>query len=236
MKNHEEIVTFLEQKIPRDEIAQRAGGNGKKLSYLETWKVIDLLNEAFGNLGWDSETAEMWQLEGTEFPTYRAKVRIRAMIQVGDGQFLQVTKEGYGWGADKSKNNAHEMAVKEAESDALKRAAMKFGKRLGLALYDKSQEFVDDEKGTEARTAGSVEVNRVGSVQKDGVPAVSKAFNREVCLKSISQHSKILLDKKAATQDELVAMLKEYGASKKEDLTDDQAKSLLEKLRSKLNG
>ena len=65
---------------------------------------------------------------------------IQAII---DGK--QVMKTGIGYGSDKGKFNPGEMASKEAESDALKRAAMKLGRSLGLALYDKSQEYVDEE-------------------------------------------------------------------------------------------
>jgi hypothetical protein len=40
---------------------------------------------------------------------------------------------------------AHESALKEAETDAMKRALMTFGNQFGLALYDKTQENVEDD-------------------------------------------------------------------------------------------
>ncbi len=40
---------------------------------------------------------------------------------------------------------AHESALKEAETDAMKRAFMTFGNPFGLALYDKTQANVGDE-------------------------------------------------------------------------------------------
>jgi DNA repair and recombination protein RAD52 len=39
---------------------------------------------------------------------------------------------------------AHESAIKEAETDAMKRALMTFGNPFGLALYDKEQANVCD--------------------------------------------------------------------------------------------
>ena len=41
--------------------------------------------------------------------------------------------------------DAHEGAIKEAETDAMKRALMTFGNPFGLALYDKAQVNVVDE-------------------------------------------------------------------------------------------
>ena len=43
-----------------------------------------------------------------------------------------------------TKTGAHESAIKEAETDATKRALMTFGNQFGLALYDKEQREVAD--------------------------------------------------------------------------------------------
>ena len=45
-------------------------------------------------------------------------------------------------GIDADKGLAHESALKEAETDATKRALMTFGNPFGLALYDKQQRQV----------------------------------------------------------------------------------------------
>jgi DNA repair and recombination protein RAD52 len=52
-----------------------------------------------------------------------------------------VTREGLGagHGIDVDVGQAHESAIKEAETDAMKRALMTFGNPFGLALYDKEQ-------------------------------------------------------------------------------------------------
>lgn len=218
MKKMDDIVKFLETSIPRDEVATRDGGRGRKLSYLETWKVIDLLNEAFGNLGWDSETVELVQVEGTKFPTYRAKVRITALVQVSEGNFLKVTKEGCGWGADKADMNAHEMAVKEAESDALKRAAMKFGKRLGLALYDKTQEHVSD---------GAEEAKPVQA--KVPTKSEDKKVSREELNKLIRNTAKVAIDMKKIAPDGAKGLVLNYGVESVDALSDTQAREVLAK-------
>jgi recombination DNA repair RAD52 pathway protein len=49
---------------------------------------------------------------------------------------------GAGHGIDLDLGQAHESALKEAETDAMKRALMTFGNPFGLALYDKRQREV----------------------------------------------------------------------------------------------
>lgn len=232
MKDFNTVASFLEQPIPRDEVATRDGGRGKRLSYLETWKVIDLLNEAFGNLGWDSETVELVQVSGTKYPTYYAKVRITALVKAGEGGYLKVVKEGCGWGADKSEMNAHEMAVKEAESDALKRAAMKFGKRLGLALYDKSQEFVTD--GEEQPEAPRKEAPKPAAQVEGKVPASSKQKERNLINTRIRQTAKVLADMKRQTLEATKALVDTYGVESVDQLSDQQAEEILAKLEGVL--
>lgn len=51
---------------------------------------------------------------------------------------------GAGHGIDADLGQAHESALKEAETDAMKRALMTFGNPFGLALYDKQQRQVID--------------------------------------------------------------------------------------------
>jgi recombination DNA repair RAD52 pathway protein len=51
---------------------------------------------------------------------------------------------GTGHGIDRDLGQAHESAVKEAETDAMKRALSTFGSQFGLALYDKQQRDVVD--------------------------------------------------------------------------------------------
>lgn len=117
---------------------------GKHGDYIEGWRVIDEANRIFGFDGWTRETVEMVQTCCTEnngkfYVGYRAKVR----IQAGG-----VIREGTGCGSGdgmKSLADAAESAIKEAETDAMKRALMTFGNPFGLALYDKTKANVADE-------------------------------------------------------------------------------------------
>lgn len=152
MKTIEQIESELNESIPRDQISQRSGGGGKSLSYLEGWLVIDRLNKVFGPLNWDKEIVEIKELTGGKFPAYLAKVRLTVRPPITSGEDNKkiyswdryCQKEAYGYGSDKSANNPHELAIKEAVTDALKVAAKDLGMSMGLALYDKTQEFVED--------------------------------------------------------------------------------------------
>lgn len=123
-------------------VAQREQ-SGQKLSYVEGWHVIAEANRIFGFDGWQRETVEVRQVAQYERKigrqqkdgwsvTYTARVR----VVVGD-----VVREGCGagHGIGTDLGECHESALKEAETDAMKRALMTFGNPFGLALYDKSR-------------------------------------------------------------------------------------------------
>jgi DNA recombination protein Rad52 len=118
--------------------------NGFTLSYVEGWRVIFEANRIFGFDGWDRETVDsscIWKdnRSGRAVCSYMARVR----IQVRAGDHL-VIREGTGAGHCEANHmgEAHENALKEAETDATKRALSTFGNSFGLALYDKEQRYV----------------------------------------------------------------------------------------------
>ena len=67
---------------------------------------------------------------------YTAKVRVS--VRAGD---ITIVREGSGTGEGKAPTpgQAHELALKGAETDATKRALATFGNPFGLALYDREQ-------------------------------------------------------------------------------------------------
>lgn len=132
----------LAAPLARDVVKTRAQ-SGQTLSYIEGWWAIAEANRIFGFDGWTRETIRLdcvhtGQSErGNAVCTYVAKVRVTVGGIVREGT-------GAGHGNDKQPGQAHEKAVKEAETDAMKRALMTFGNPFGLALYDKMQEGVED--------------------------------------------------------------------------------------------
>ncbi|MGD9711495.1 MAG: Rad52/Rad22 family DNA repair protein [Thermomicrobiales bacterium] len=110
---------------------------GRELSYIEGWHAIAEANRIFGPDGWNRETVETKCLLGRERQgqyeaVYVARVRItvRATDQT-------VTRDGIGSGEaqGESLGEAHDKAIKTAETDATKRALATFGKPFGLSLY-----------------------------------------------------------------------------------------------------
>jgi len=144
MSFNEEQKKLLNQKLDQKNVTFRPGGGGQKLAYVESWHVIQEANRIFGFDGWSSETLETFLVsEDPKCITYIARVR----ITVGD-----IVREGTGAGHGRmgSIGDKYESAVKEAESDARKRALMQFGDQFGLSLYDKDKAWLkpDDSKPT----------------------------------------------------------------------------------------
>ena len=122
---------------------------GREVSYIEGWKAIEEANRIFGFDGWTRETidikcvAEGERQIGNRGDTgYGVTYIVKVRVTVGG-----ITREGCGagHGIDRDLGQAHESALKEAETDAMKRAMMTFGNPFGLALYDKQQANVVDE-------------------------------------------------------------------------------------------
>ena len=156
----------LNQPIDPKVVAFRKQGN-MQLAYLESWYVINEANRIFGFDGWSSETIQLDCVQSDDFcVTYIAKVR----VTVGD-----VIREGVGAGHGKGERvnlgDKHESAVKEAESDARKRAFMQFGSQLGLSLYDRSKAWKNPKKDRSAEPVDNILV-----LAKD---AITKATDRK---------------------------------------------------------
>lgn len=141
-------IAALQAPLSAEHVKQRSQA-GRTLDYVEGWHAIAEANRIFGFDAWNRETleircvAEKARKIGREpntkdgwGVTYVAKVR----ITVGD-----IVREGVGAGSgiDVDLGLAHESAIKEAETDAMKRALVTFGNPFGLALYDKQQKEVD---------------------------------------------------------------------------------------------
>lgn len=144
-----EQIAALKADLNRSHVAQRTQA-GRNLSYIEAWHAIAEANRIFGFDRWHRETVEMRQLgeprlvDGKYRVGYMAKVRIEVFTAGGVERCVVREGSGFGSGIDKDVDQAHESALKEAESDAMKRALMTFGNPFGLALYDKTQAHVSD--------------------------------------------------------------------------------------------
>jgi DNA repair and recombination protein RAD52 len=143
--------------------------SGRALSYVEGWHVISEANRIFGFDGWQRETIEMREVRAPEQvqssngkKTWRVGFICKVRVTVGN-----IVREGtgYGSGALPDLGEAYESAVKEAETDAMKRALMTFGNPFGLALYDKSL----------ASVASSEEAQEKPKAKSSGPTVISSA-------------------------------------------------------------
>ena len=138
-----EQIAALSAPLDRAKVQTRSQA-GRSLAYLEGWQAIAEANRIFGFDGWQRETIAVQCVSERERTlgssnragwgvTYTARVR----ISVGD-----VIREGSGagHGIDADLGQAHESALKEAETDAMKRALMTFGNPFGLAFTTSSSE------------------------------------------------------------------------------------------------
>ena len=165
----------LNQPIDPKVVAFRQQGN-MQLAYLESWYVINEANRIFGFDGWQSETVQLDCVQSDDFcVTYIAKVR----VTIGD-----VTREGVGAGHGKGKSvnlgDKHESAVKEAESDARKRAFMQFGSQFGLSLYDRTKAWKNPKKD---RTP--VSTQNLTVVAKDAILKADTRQRLDKCAESL---------------------------------------------------
>jgi Rad52/22 family double-strand break repair protein len=118
------------------------------LAYVEGWHVIAEANRIFGYDAWDRHTLStrcVWS--GSANHHYGAAYVAKVRIAVRAGAIV-ITREGCGSGSAKAATpgEAHELALKGAETDATKRALATFGNPFGLALYDRELAGVRNRK------------------------------------------------------------------------------------------
>lgn len=114
------------------------------MSHLEGYEVIAHLNRVFGFEGWDKEIEYSVVFEDDKDGTrnrwwvcYSAKCRLT--IRDPEGNVVAVKEDAATGSAlnQPSRGDAHDLALKTAVTDALKRAAKDLGDQYGLSLYRK---------------------------------------------------------------------------------------------------
>jgi DNA repair and recombination protein RAD52 len=147
-------LKVLRDPLDPANVKSRKGPNGKTLSYVEGFQVIDEANAIFGFGNWSRETVMMEPLhdpvlitdpdsteKGKVVSAFFAKVRVTVWSEDGG---RSIVREGCGAarGFARTAGEAIEQAIKSAETDATKRALVTFGNAFGLALYDREQRHV----------------------------------------------------------------------------------------------
>jgi DNA recombination protein Rad52 len=141
-------VQALSGKLSARHVKHRQAAGGMTLSYVEGWHAIAEANRIFGYDAWDRQTMTLkcvWEGRKGNHEACSYIARVRVKVRAGD---IVVCREGCGsgHGSGPSRGEAHESAIKEAETDAMKRALATFGNPFGLALYDRERRGVTGKK------------------------------------------------------------------------------------------
>lgn len=119
------------------------------MSYLEAWDVIAHLTRLFGPFNWDKEVRDVELLfdtpvtwttrNGTEKSGWDVGYRATVRLTVWTPASRKISEDvAVGFATHQpTHGEAHDLALKTAASDALKRAAKDLGNQFGLSLYDK---------------------------------------------------------------------------------------------------
>ncbi len=133
---------MLLKGINPNRISKRQGGGGKSLSYVEAWDIKAHLNRIFGFCNWSADVTESalaFEAEVNGKWNVAYKVVLRLSIHRPPNSFMAdttYTEAAVGSATLPQRGEAHDMAIKTAESDALKRAAINLGDQFGLSLYN----------------------------------------------------------------------------------------------------
>ncbi len=143
----------LRGKLDRRHVQSREV-EGRSIDYIEGWFAIAQANAIFGFAGWDREMTHFERLyERTRAEVTSCAYLARVRIRVRTGRTV-ILREGTGSGSATANGSgeAHERALKQAETDATKRALATFGNCFGLGLYDKEQNGVTGKKLSGSKT------------------------------------------------------------------------------------
>lgn len=136
MALNEQQYEQLLKPLNESRVAKR-GQAGRQLSYLEAWDVKAHLIRIFGFGGWSADVLESALAfeEKNEKGQWNVgyKVMLRLIVPALDCTY---TEAAVGSATLPQRGEAHDMAIKTAESDALKRAAINLGTQFGLSLYN----------------------------------------------------------------------------------------------------
>ncbi|EEB07005.2 DNA recombination protein Rad22 [Schizosaccharomyces japonicus yFS275] len=133
------LRSSLSRKLGPEYVSRRAGPGGFSVSYLESWKAIELANEIFGFNGWSSSIRSMnvdFMDENKDNGRVSMGLSVVIRVTLRDGSY----HEDIGYGSIdncRGKASAFEKCKKEGTTDGLKRALRNFGNSLGNCLYDK---------------------------------------------------------------------------------------------------
>lgn len=151
----------LRAELRPEHIRTRTVG-GQERCYLEGWHVIAEANRIFGYDGWERETLEIkcvfTKQNGNQYSAaYISRVRVSVLT---NGR--RIVREGAGAGeaTTDTPGQAHEFALKAAETDAMKRALVTFGNQFGLSLYGSRPDALAPDRSEATQRPAETDTNQ----------------------------------------------------------------------------
>lgn len=137
--NRQEQFEALKKPLDGGRVKQLGGARGS-IDYLETFDVINHLNEIFGFDGWQYQTIKADPVDAA-LHVWRADVLLKVRFEGGEW----INRSDIGFGSVTMRSDGrwietpaeYEKAIKGAVSDGLKRCARTLGNQFGNSLYDK---------------------------------------------------------------------------------------------------
>jgi hypothetical protein len=126
----------------------RVGKDGKGFAHVEAWDIRRHMIRVFGFGGFDTDLIDMHLVDQIDIPPENPKGKTRYTVVYRMAVKLTVKVDGLELGHwhgaaigdatnQPSLADAHDLALKTADSQALKRAAVNMGDQFGLSLYNK---------------------------------------------------------------------------------------------------
>ena len=199
MKTEKEIKSKLLKLLDPSRIKKHSYSG---FDYIESWDAIKTANDIFGIFGWSTHIDDIRLVSEVEVGekyevSYMATATVTVSYIDDDGVARCTTQSGSGHdiGTRKKLSEAHGMAIKNAESDAEKRALRKFGNQFGLALYDESRKGVastsEEVKGND-EDVNFKDINRISSfLNRELARAEKQSFTTEEFRNQISNNENI---------------------------------------------
>lgn len=146
----------------------RVGKDGKGFSHVEAWDIRKRMNQIFGFGNWSADVTDMVVVAEKEVTTRQGKpawyvvYRARCTVTIGNAfsDGCQYTEWAAGDATNPVLGDAHDQAIKTAESQAFKRCCVNLGDQFGLSLYKDGsmeatvQEVVGQEHADDERVPG----------------------------------------------------------------------------------
>lgn len=179
----EDIVDELRKPLDPNRVRRRSGRGSGQFEYLAGHDVKRRANEIFGFGNWGHTIVEQVEIGAVEVKRDNGgegwHVAYRCIVRVWvrhEGGLYETQGSGYGDGVEytpAARLTACELALKESETDALKRAFTDLGDQFGLILYAK-----DDEKKRIDRDSSRDSTR--AAVRRDHEPNVPKNWTEVI--------------------------------------------------------